>query len=230
MKTSFVSFLALASAFVGVFSAPTSDVGLVERELLERELVERAADPTALMHSLYSTVQGYTAQISMHSTLVSSSILTDHHLDSTAAGINAQSSPLDKAKASFVIQQHINSIAIAVEQSTTQVKTISHAKRQAPDPAAIAALVETILLDISGALNKVIAALGLCKYLRIALLADSTNQDSAAVLGLVAPLTAALSALLLALEVVVNDLLALVQGLLDGLLVGLSLALAGLGL
>ena len=137
------------------------------------------------------------------------------------------STPAEKATASSAIQKNIGSITAAVKSSTTQVKGLSKVKRQAPDANALAGIVANILLDIGGALNEVIADLGLSAYILI-FYVHFPNRYSATVLGFAAPLTVALSALLLALEVVVNDLLAIVQALLDGLLTGLSAALAGL--
>lgn len=68
-------------------------------------------------------------------------------------------------------------------------------------------------MQVSTALNSIIAALGLTAALAIA-----------------QPLVIALSNLLLALQVVVDDLLIIVRQLVDALLTGLSLALVGLRL
>lgn len=90
-----------------------------------------------------------------------------------------------------------------------------------------------LLLDISGALNNIIADLGLSKYLVLSLPLNFLQHGPnwffvAATLSFLGPLVGSLSALLLALDGVVDQLLALVKQLLDGLLIGLSLALAGL--
>jgi len=96
---------------------------------------------------------------------------------------------------------------------------------------ALAGAVTTLLLDISGTLNNVIAALGLSTSCLLDTSLGESNEltcPAAQALAFAQPLVAALSNLLLALAVVVNDLLAVVQQLLNGLLIGLSAALAGL--
>lgn len=108
-----------------------------------------------------------------------------------------------------------------MQAATAQVQTLTAGKdtrrdvgldaRQATSPTAIAQLITTLLVQVSTALNAVVAALGLTAALAIA-----------------QPLVIALSNLLLALEVVVDDLLIIVRQLVDALLTGLSLALAGL--
>ena len=53
MRTTFLSVLALASSFVSVIAAPVESASLVKR-----------ADPTDIITSLATTVQGFDAQIS----------------------------------------------------------------------------------------------------------------------------------------------------------------------
>jgi len=191
MKTSLVSLVAFAGLFTGVFSRPTADAA-------EVDLVKRAGDPSPLIQSLYTTVQGHTATI-----------------NSAAASLNSASTAEQNSTAASTIKSEIAAINSAVVSTTSQVKTLSAARaleiRQTANTTEIATLIEELLLDISGSLNNVIATLGLT-----------------ATLGFLGPLVFSLSGLLLSLELVVNNLLAVVQELLDGLLTGLSVALAGL--
>ena len=96
-------------------------------------------------------------------------------------------------------------------------------------PAELALIIE----EIGGALNEIIATLGLSTFSYS--LAQSFSCSSlitfskiAATLSFLGPLVASLSGLLASLIPVVNDLLAVVEELLDGILGGLSAALAGL--
>ena len=95
---------------------------------------------------------------------------------------------------------------------------------------ALAGAVTTLLMDISGALNNVISALGLSmsSFRNFLMNIERLTYPLAQALAFAQPLVIALSNLLLALEVVVNNLLQIVRQLVDGLLIGLSAALAGL--
>ncbi|GAB7348052.1 hypothetical protein MBLNU459_g6087t1 [Dothideomycetes sp. NU459] len=159
-----------------------------------------------IVSSLYTSVQQYTAVI-----------------NSTAASLSSSSTAADNATAAIAYQEAVGNITALVQAATTQVDALDStslkrssaselASRQVTADA-LATLVENLLLDISGALNNIIATLGLTSLLS----------------GLT-PLVSSLSGLLLSLETVVNNLLALVQALLDGLLTGLSVGLAGITL
>jgi len=134
-------------------------------------------------------------------------------LDSTTASLNADSTTADNTTAGESIKTAIDGINSAVVAATSKVQGLASRsldKRQT-DTTELATLVEDLLLDIGGALDNVIATLGLTSTL-----------------SFLGPLVSSLSQLLLSLEVVVNNLLAVVQELLDGLLTGLSAALSGL--
>ncbi|MCJ1450183.1 hypothetical protein MMC28_000512 [Mycoblastus sanguinarius] len=202
MKTSFLSCLALTSSFTSLtFAAPTSD-----NTLIERATPANAPAALAIMQGLYTQVKQHTAVI-----------------NSTAASLGPTS---DKAAAANTFESQIASIDTLVVGATRQVNALgtpAHkrsfdldnavAKRTAADPTGIGAVVASLLAEIGGALDEIIAALGLT-----------------ATLSFLGPLVATLSGLLAALVPVVEDLLGVVEGLLGGLLGGLSAALAGLGL
>ncbi|KAL9100493.1 MAG: hypothetical protein Q9187_009357 [Circinaria calcarea] len=184
MKTSFISILALATSLMGVMSAPTAEVSIEKR----------ASDPISLVINLLATVQVYTAQI-----------------NTTVATLTPTSSPAEKKVASDAIQKCMKSITAAVVKTTKQVPTKPIAARQVTSPTSLANIILTLLLDLSGTLNNVIAGLGLT-----------------AALAFAQPLVLALSNLLLSLAVVVDNLLVVVRQLVGALLIGLSAALAGL--
>ncbi|KAL8961366.1 MAG: hypothetical protein Q9193_002068, partial [Seirophora villosa] len=197
--------LALASSFIAPsFTAPTSDINA----LVERQSPADAPAALAIVQKLYVDVKQYTAVI-----------------NSTAAALSKANTPVDQVKAGRTFTAAIASINALVVDSTASVKSIPSsatekralelssvdeedalAKRQLnpADPTGLATAVTLILLEVGGALNNIIAVLGL------------------------SPLVASLSLLLASLIPVVNDLLALVGALLSGVLGGLSLALAGL--
>lgn len=101
-------------------------------------------------------------------------------------------------------------------------------KRQDPAtglPAELALIIE----EIGGALNEIIATLGLSKSTTLIFCrAKYADHGIAATLSFLGPLVASLSVLLASLIPVVNNLLTVVEELLDGILGGLSIALAGL--
>jgi hypothetical protein len=91
-------------------------------------------------------------------------------LDSTAAGVSLSSTDAEKAAAGDTITQALASINTAVVAATAQVDALPAVKRslalisrQATNPTALATLVENLLIEISSALNNVIASLGLSK-------------------------------------------------------------------
>lgn len=194
---SFFTYVALAASFSPfAFAAPTSDFALVGRQT-------PADAPAALarMQTLFTSITPYTGKI-----------------NSTAASLTPDSSEADKAAAGTTFTSAIASINSQVVDATNDVKAMSKKrsvdvaieKRQdaaAGLPAELALIIE----EIGGALNEIIATLGLT-----------------ATLSFLGPLVASLSGLLASLIPVVNDLLAVVEELLDGILGGLSIALAGL--
>ncbi|KAI4093481.1 MAG: hypothetical protein LQ344_002894 [Seirophora lacunosa] len=203
--------LALSSSFIAPsFTAPTSDIN----PLVERQTPADAPAALAIVRQLYVDVKQYTAVI-----------------NSTAAALSKESSPTDEVKAGRTFTAAIASINALVVDTTASVKSLPSsatkkralepssaeedalAKRQLnpADPTGLATAVTLILLEVGGALNNIIAVLGL-----------------GATLSFLGPLVASLSLLLASLIPVVNDLLALVGALLSGVLGGLSLALAGL--
>jgi len=194
MRTSFFTLFALGGLFASSIASPIASSADIEK---------RQTGPTAalvLLDDLFATIQTYTGTI-----------------NSTVAGINSESTAAEKASASAIVNQAVSGITASVANSAVSAGSLSAVKaralqgRQATSTTAIAAAIEMILLELSGTLNGVIAALGLTSLL-----------------GFLTPLTTALSQLIAALEVVVDDLLVIVEELLNGILTGLSLALAGL--
>ncbi|TKA83757.1 hypothetical protein B0A55_00067 [Friedmanniomyces simplex] len=186
----FFSILALPALFASTLAAPTA----VANAAVEKR---QSADAYAIVDSLYTNIQQYTGAI-----------------NETAAGITSDSTAAQNATAAASFITNIEAITTAVDAATAQVSLLpaaSVARRQTE--AALASLVENLLLEVSGALNGIVGTLGLTSLL-----------------GSLNPLVSSLSGLLLSLETVVNNLLALVQQLLDGLLTGLSVGLAGLTL
>ena len=93
--------------------------------------------------------------------------MTNIRSDATTASLNSVSTAADNATAAASIQSAISSITDAVTASTAQVHDLHHGKRslleRQASANALAGIVTTLLLDISGALNNVIATLGLSK-------------------------------------------------------------------
>ncbi|CAO1598720.1 hypothetical protein XANCAGTX0491_002480 [Xanthoria calcicola] len=200
--------LALASSFITPsFAAPAQ-----ENALVGRQGPSDAPAALAMVKQLYVDVKQYTAVI-----------------NSTAAGLSKRDTAENKANSAKTFRTAIASINKLVVKTTSDIKKMpgspagkldrksstALAERQSPppDPTGLAAALMMLLLEIGGALNNIIAALGL-----------------AATLALLGPLVTSLSMLLAALLPVVNNLLTLLGGLLNGVLGGLSMALAGLGL
>ncbi|KAL8825091.1 MAG: hypothetical protein Q9191_004625 [Dirinaria sp. TL-2023a] len=186
----FFSLLTLAGVLATGLAAPAPEPAL-ERRLGPAD--EPAA--SARVSTLYADIKQYTAVI-----------------NSTSASLGKAPTDAQKAAANPVYKSAIASINSLVAATTSDIKSGALAKRQLPPPlGSLAAELALILAEIGGALNTIIASLGL-----------------AATLALLGPLVATLSALLASLIPVVNDLLATVAGLLDGVLGGLSAALAAL--
>ncbi|KAK3069072.1 hypothetical protein LTR53_012869 [Teratosphaeriaceae sp. CCFEE 6253] len=188
MKGTFFSVLALPALFISAIAAP---VAAPETAIVEKR---QSADAYAIVDSLYTNVQQYTGAI-----------------NETAVSLHANSTATQNATAATAFITNVEAITTAVDAATAQVDLLSLsplARRQTE--AALAALVENLLLEVGGALNGIIGTLGLT------------------LLGSLNPLVGSLSALLLSLENVVDNLLTLVRELVDGLLTGLSVGLAGL--
>ncbi|KAI4100312.1 MAG: hypothetical protein L6R37_005530 [Teloschistes peruensis] len=188
----FLTLFALAGAFASGLAAPAPEPALEKR-------LGPADEPKALARvtTLYSDVKQYTAVI-----------------NSTAAGLGKTPTAAQQAAAGPVLKSAIASINSLVVATTSDIKGGKLAKRQAPagPPAGgLPAQLALIIVEIGGALNQIIATLGLT-----------------ATLSFLGPLVGSLSLLLASLIPVVNNLLALVAALVDGVLGGLSLALAGL--
>ncbi|KAL8670637.1 MAG: hypothetical protein Q9168_004831 [Polycauliona sp. 1 TL-2023] len=198
--------LALASSFINPsLAAPASDTALVARQ-------SPADAPAALaiVKQLYVDIKLYTGAI-----------------NATASALTKQNTPANKAKASKVFTVAIADINKRVVKATSAIKSLHGAtvagralestdvieKRQSnpADPTGLATTLTLILLEVGGALNNIIAILGLT-----------------ATLSFLGPLVASLSGLLASLIPVVDNILILVGALVDGILGGLSLALAGL--
>ncbi|KAL9604105.1 MAG: hypothetical protein Q9219_000693 [cf. Caloplaca sp. 3 TL-2023] len=197
----------LSTVFSSPLTIPDNSNALVKRE-----------DPMTLVTDLYSTVQSHTAVI-----------------NSTAESLTPTSSLAEKDAAASVYTVQLAAINSAVVAATNQVGKRDLETRQAIPTLALAGILQNVLLDISGALNNIIADLGLSKFLtapslsvELEVIPDIGPIFPAATLSFLGPLVGSLSGLLLALDGVVDQLLAVVKQLVDGLLIGLSLALAGL--
>ncbi|KAI4188459.1 MAG: hypothetical protein L6R41_002138 [Letrouitia leprolyta] len=205
MKFFSLTSLALAGSLISPsIAAPTPDNALVVRQT-----PADAPAAFAIVSQLYTDIKQYTAVI-----------------NSTAASLTPDSSLEDKAAAGEKFTSAIASINTLVVDATTSIKALPDtpatkraleaitpiSKRQVvDDPTGLAGELVLILLEVGGALNNIIAILGLT-----------------ATLSFLGPLVGSLSLLLASLVPVVDNLLALVQAILDGLLIGLSAALAGL--
>jgi len=158
-----------------------------------------ASSAMSIVTGLYSDIKQYTGAI-----------------NSTTAGLSKNPSAAEKAAATKKIKANVKKMTHLVTDATSDVKELSSKEKRdaiVPRQSAtnLANEIVTLLTEISGALNNVLATLGL-----------------SSLLGPLGPLVNSLSLLLLALDVVVDQLLALVRQIVDGLLIGLSLALAGL--
>lgn len=161
-------------------------------------------------------------------------------LDSTAANMSRNNKRENRADSTKTFRTNIASINKLVVKTTSNIKKLGKrdlesstalAERQLPPPdpaAAPAAVLAMLLMEIGGALNMVIAALGLCEYYSVHERFRRLTNDSAATLALLGPLVESLSMLIASLLPVVTNLLTLLGALLNGVLGGLSLPLAGL--
>ena len=139
-----LSLLALPALFVGSLAAPApAEVGLQKRQI---------SSAYTIVSNLYDAVQQYTGAI-----------------NETAAGLNADSTAADNATAAASFISNVEAITALVTSATTEVDGLAPetstklAKRQTG--ATLAALVTSLLLEIGGALNGIIATLGLSKWI-----------------------------------------------------------------
>jgi isopropylmalate/homocitrate/citramalate synthase len=145
MKFSAISLLALPALFLPALAAPAPGA-VVEADTaaLERRQISSAY---SIVSDLYTEIQQYTGSI-----------------NSTADSLSATSTQHEKNVAAKSYRQNIKSITAAVKSAKKQTDKLSPAtlaKRQTDT--ALAELVENLLLEISGALNNIIATLGLSK-------------------------------------------------------------------
>jgi len=140
MKTSFVSFLALASIFSGVLSAPAP---VPKADLIRKQT---SFDAAGLITDLTAEIQPYLGSIS-----------------DTTSSLNSLSSDADKAAAIVSLTNDISSITAAVKAATAKVPLTALLTRQTSgsDPTAIGALITALLVAISNAVNGIVASLGL---------------------------------------------------------------------
>ncbi|KAL8686804.1 MAG: hypothetical protein Q9218_006852 [Villophora microphyllina] len=186
----FLSLFAVAGSFASVLAAPAPEVALEKR-------LGPADEPKALARvtTLYNDIRQYTAVI-----------------NSTAAAAGTTPTAAQKAAASPVFKSAIASINSLIVATTSDIKSGKLAKRQAATPAGgLPAELALVIEEIGGALNQIVATLGLT-----------------ATLSFLNPLVGSLALLVASLIPVVNNLLAVVAALLDGVLGGLAATLAGL--
>ena len=156
---SFFSALALPALFLGALAAPATEPA----NSVEKRQLSNAYD---IVSSLYADIQQYTGAISM-------SPLSSHFqyqplttsTDTTAASLSSDSSAVDNATAAAAYISNVESITAAVNAAQAQVAQLSPAAKlmARQTDTALAALVENLLLEVSGALNNIIATLGLSK-------------------------------------------------------------------
>ncbi|KAI4169598.1 MAG: hypothetical protein LQ346_008952 [Caloplaca aetnensis] len=236
-------FLSLTTwALAGSFIAPSFAAPAADKALVERQGPSDAPAALAFAQQLYVDIKQYTAII-----------------NSTASALTKKKDPASKAKAGKTFTAAIASINNLVVQTTTSIESLPGSPavvtRRAPlessngnnnaleerqlnplDPTGLATTLTLILLEVGGALNNIIAILGLSKFLHATpplswpmdVLAKKWAAHTAATLSFLGPLVASLSLLIASLIPVVDNILALVGALLNGVLGGLSLALAGL--
>ncbi|KAL8940127.1 MAG: hypothetical protein Q9216_002981 [Gyalolechia sp. 2 TL-2023] len=169
MKFFALTSLALVSSILSpVIAAPTPD-----NALAVRQTPADAPAALAIVSQLYSDVQQYTAVINSFDPNDS------YPLDSTAASLSLTSSLEDKAAAGEAFTAAIASINTLVVEATSSIESLPDSpatkralesitalsKRQiiGTDPTGLAGELVLILLEVGGALNNIIAILGLSK-------------------------------------------------------------------
>lgn len=147
MKATFFSLLAVpAFLFTTTFAAPapTAIEEVNTAALQPRQL----ADAYSIVSDLFVEIQQYTGAI-----------------NDTAASLDSSSTAHEKKVAAKSYRTNIRAITAAVKAAKKQTDTLEPAalsKRQTDT--ALANLVAELLEEVSGALNNVIATLGLSKY------------------------------------------------------------------
>jgi uncharacterized protein (DUF2342 family) len=154
----------LKAADCGIaLSAPTVEVE-------KRASIDQA---TAIVTDLYAQIQAYTGAISKHcspSLYVNKESVHEtnpYDTDATTAGISPASSIVDKAAAEAKVASSFTDITNAVIAATSKVVALPKRSLEARQttPGNLATIVAMLLAEIFGALNNVIATLGLSKLL-----------------------------------------------------------------
>lgn len=166
--------------------------------------------------------------------------LTPCYSDATSATLKPNTPSQDTPAISAIYKSNIASINTAVTGATASIKTLLAGPAPAKRELALASRQATVSLpgelaliieEIGGALNEIIATLGLSKrHSPVLVVASQLTIISATTLSFLGPLVTSLGELVASLIPVVNNLLAVVEELLDGILGGLSAALLGLEL
>ena len=158
--------------------------------------------------------------------------------DATSATLKPHTPSQDTPAINTIYKSNIASINTAVVGATASIKKtlaspppskreLALSSRQAAVslPGELALIIE----EIGGALNEIIATLGLSKpHLPVLMIILQLINFEATTLSFLGPLVASLGALVASLIPVVNNLLVVLGALLDGILGGLSVALLGL--
>jgi len=142
MKFTLLSTIGLFGlAIAAPVAEPEASVALESRQSAE-------AQAYTIVDNLYTEIKQYTGAI-----------------NTTAAGINADSTAADNATAAATFITNVKAITTAVDLAKVKTDALpltSIVKRQTD--AALAALLEGLLTEVSGALNNIVASLGLSKF------------------------------------------------------------------
>ncbi len=144
MKFSTMSLLALPALFLPAFAAPAPAAVDTSLAPIERRQI---ADAYTIVESLFTEVQQYTGAI-----------------NETAAGLSLASTTHEKNAAAKSYRQNIKAITAAVKaakKQTDQLEPASSAVVKRQTDQALADLVAGLLEEVSGALNNIVATLGL---------------------------------------------------------------------
>jgi DNA repair ATPase RecN len=146
MKTTFLSLLAVpAFLFTTTFAAPAP--AAIEESRVAALEPRQLSSAYTIVSDLFTEIQQYTGAI-----------------NTTAAGIDSSSTAHEKKVAAKSYRTNIKAITAAVKaakKKTDALDPASLSKRQTDT--ALANLVAELLEEISGALNNIIATLGLSK-------------------------------------------------------------------
>jgi hypothetical protein len=141
MKTSFILSAVFSACFMSVSSSP---IEVVDSSIEARQ----ASEAYSIVESLYTEIQQYTGAI-----------------NATSASLSSDSSAADQSAAAADYRTNVDAITAAVKAATAKTDALSpDSKVRRQTDAALAALIENLLLEVSGALNNIIATLGLSKY------------------------------------------------------------------